>query len=161
MKLHEIKNLSAEALKENAGEHVEACKKCPADELAASFIAALTDAKLRDEKLAEQGRTITTLSDSLEQSKAVHRKDCEEAKASTLALRNESLKHADTIKRLQDTIESLASQLGVTKEALNIAEARATRHKALAMRNHQAVTAASKILSDANTAAQLDIADEG
>lgn len=69
MHLTEIENLSAADLKSRRDELVEAAKAAEQGELAARYVKARTDAKLRDEKLAEQARTLDALSTGLESAK--------------------------------------------------------------------------------------------
>lgn len=72
MELHEIENLSAAELKERREELVAAARKAPVDQLAARYVQARTDAKLREDKLAEQGKTIMLLQQAMEKSDVGH-----------------------------------------------------------------------------------------
>lgn len=69
MKLTEIENLSHEELKAQKDALIEAAAQVEIAELAARYVKARTDAKQRDEKLSEQGRTIDALSLGLEAAK--------------------------------------------------------------------------------------------
>lgn len=69
MSIHEIENLSFAELKEKRAEITEALKGIPVEELANRYLQARTDAKQRDDKLSEQGKTITALQDGLAASK--------------------------------------------------------------------------------------------
>lgn len=75
MTLIEIENLSAALgaaeLKARKAELVDAAAAADAAELAARYVQARIDARMRDEKLAEQGRTIGLLQDALEKAKQV------------------------------------------------------------------------------------------
>lgn len=66
MNLVDIENMPFADLKSKRAELIEAARQSPLVELATRFVDARTDAKQRDEKLAEQGRTITSLNDSLD-----------------------------------------------------------------------------------------------
>lgn len=66
MTIYEIENLTAAQLKERKAELVEVAKEFPVDDLAARYVQARMDAKIRDEKLAEQGKTITRLESELD-----------------------------------------------------------------------------------------------
>ena len=66
MTLHEIENLSFAELKAQRTDLVESLKETDAGALAARYVQARMDAKQRDEKLAEQGKTIALLQASLE-----------------------------------------------------------------------------------------------
>lgn len=65
MTLVEIENLTAAELKSRKAELIEQAKKAKVDELAARYVQARTDATIRDEKLHEQGVTITSLNEAL------------------------------------------------------------------------------------------------
>ena len=71
MNIIDIENMTAAELKANQGEAVEAVANDEA--LAQRYVKALLDAKTRDEKLAEQGQTITLLQQAAEQQKAALR----------------------------------------------------------------------------------------
>lgn len=58
MTLIEIENLSFADLKKQRAELITEAAKATAEELAARYVDARTDAKQRDEKLAEQGKRI-------------------------------------------------------------------------------------------------------
>lgn len=64
--LTEIENLSLSELKSQRDELIERAKKSDVGELAARYVKARTDAAMRDEKLAEQGKTIQALQQSTE-----------------------------------------------------------------------------------------------
>ena len=66
MDIHEIENLSFAELKAHKPDLLEALKATPHEELAARYLQARTDAKLRDEKLAEQAKTLAALRQGLE-----------------------------------------------------------------------------------------------
>lgn len=64
--LTDIENLTPGELKTRRAELVAAAQQQPAAELAERYVKARLDASLRDERLGEQGRIITTLQDGLE-----------------------------------------------------------------------------------------------
>lgn len=66
MKLHEIENLSVAELKARRSELATAIANEPVQEIASRYIQARTDAKARDEKLAEQGKAIADLEKQLQ-----------------------------------------------------------------------------------------------
>lgn len=66
MNLSEIENLSAADLKAKRAELSAALKAEPPDDLAERYVQARTDAKLRDDKLGEQGKTISLLQAALD-----------------------------------------------------------------------------------------------
>lgn len=65
MTLNEIENLSAADLKARRDELVAEAGKAPVKELAAQYVRARTDAKHRDEALADQAATIRALQDGM------------------------------------------------------------------------------------------------
>ena len=67
MKISDIENMGAAEIKEARADIAEALKDAP--DLIPRYIATLIDAKTRDEKLAEQGRTITMLQEAAGASK--------------------------------------------------------------------------------------------
>ena len=63
----DIENLSFAEIKEQRDSLVDEASKAPTDELARKYVRARMDAVQRDEKLAEQGKTITALQQALDQ----------------------------------------------------------------------------------------------
>jgi hypothetical protein len=61
MNFVEIENQTFAELKANRAKNLELLKSADHDELAARYLQARQDAKMRDEKLAEQGKLITEL----------------------------------------------------------------------------------------------------
>lgn len=66
----DIENLSASELKQRRVELTKEMSEVAPDALASRYVQARLDAKMRDEKLAEQGTTITLLQSSLEEKNA-------------------------------------------------------------------------------------------
>ncbi|GAF95676.1 unnamed protein product, partial [marine sediment metagenome] len=152
-------------------------------DLTAAFVRALTDAKGRDEKLAEQGKTITLLQEGFEASKtqaeaataevANTKADLDVALANAktageenarvlLALRTKMDVQATTVRKnnaeqeraFVEQVESLKAQRKRETE-------RANRLKVEATRNHIALAAAAKLLNDALAAQAVENADKG
>lgn len=65
MNISDIENLSSAELKARRDELLAALKDAAPADVAARYLQARTDARLRDEKLAEQGATITALQSGL------------------------------------------------------------------------------------------------
>ena len=134
MSLTEIENLAHAELKAQRDELVKAAAKAPANELAARYVQARTDAKARDEKLAEQGRTINALNDA-----------CETAK--------------EKLAQAREANSELMAGLVEQSEAREKAEAEAA---SLLRRLARAVSLASfSALKDAMAARELDAAEKG
>lgn len=111
MTLIEIENLSAADLKAKKAELVEVAKAADVGELAARYVQARTDATCRDEKLAEQGTTITALHESLAAHKAKIDKMAAEAEdAGRVASENEA--------RLAQAIDNSQKSLAETHATL-------------------------------------------
>ena len=149
MDIHEIENSSFAELKANRDALVETAKKVPMGDLAIRYIQARTDAKGRDDKLAEQALTLKLLKDALTDLKAKS-----EAAAVEAAETNRDLSAAVvTGEREWDAFQSNLKK--VAKEALDneakliAANARADRMKGEALRNFKALSSASKLLADA------------
>lgn len=70
MTLTEIENLTAAELKSRRAELEQAAAAAPVADLAHRYVQARHDAAMRDEKMSEQGRTITALQQALDDLKA-------------------------------------------------------------------------------------------
>jgi hypothetical protein len=158
MNLHEIQNLSFAELKERRDELV---KLAGGGDLAARYIQALTDAKMRDEKLGEQGVTINRLNDALGMSAENVAKAQELIAKTTAALEQERADrakecgcHAETCGKMQTDINELGSKLAAET-------ARANRLVHLSLRNEQAINGAAKLLQDAIALRMIDAVNEG
>ena len=173
MNLHDVKNMSFADLKAQRTEIIKSlldtrtlqARDVPTSDLIAAFVGALTDAKGRDEKLAEQGKTITALQDGLEASKA---------QASTLSyqlgkqgevLSAELAETNATLERVRqsarETTQADKTALGAAVASLAKQTIRANRLKAEATRNYTALSGAAKLLNDAFAAQAVDNADKG
>ncbi len=158
MNLHEIQNLSFAELKERRDELV---KLAGGNDVAARYIQALTDAKMRDEKLAEQGVTIKTLQDGMglaQQRVADLEATCTKLRddyAALQQLHNTDCDHAaKTCSKLQAAINELGSKLAAET-------ARANRNAQLAARSEAAINGASKLLQDVIALRMVETTNEG
>ena len=190
MELHEVKNMSFTDLKAKRTEILESFGDIPPVDMDAAFIAALTDAKGRDEKLAKQGKTITSLQDGFdavkEQANAADRtsiaaeqrarewkqkldaalanaKTTEEENAKSMSVWRESMHTLATEARDAAAEQKRAFDEEVeslTAQMLRETE-RANRLKTEASRNHAAVSGAATLLYDAMAAQAVEDADRG
>ena len=159
MRPHELDALPLAELKGRRDELAEAIK-CDAKALAVLYLKRLYDARNRDEKLAEQGKTITLLQEAAEQAKA-RIVDLEAASAAdknalyvtgeTATKQLQSLqadaaaaqaKHALDVVEVQDERDAASSRAIVS-------EAKATRLKAVVDTMTTALGASAKALADA------------
>lgn len=165
MTLIEIENLPFAEIKSRRDELIEAAKRGELGELAARYVKTLEIAKLRDEKLGEQGRTINTLNDAAEGAK----EDCKKLTAKLSELVNTSTNERERMIALMD---DLSAKLKAEIDRLTLANnelaaklaaetARADRMKAEATRANNALTAAEKALKDAVAERQLEAAERG
>ena len=107
MKIHDIENMPAVELKSRRDELIEAVKEDPA--LAARYVQARTDAKMRDEKLLDQGRFITDLENQLAESHEANKK----LKAELEKVRQ---KTSETIQKLQSDLAKAREKPATAKE---------------------------------------------
>lgn len=115
MTIIDIENMTAEELK---AQRAEAVKSTGDNELAARYVQARLDAKQRDEKLAEQGVTITTLTKALADSNA--RADAAVADAKATAAQLAAAKDATV-----QTGHKLQAEIAARQEDLNKARVNA------------------------------------
>ena len=100
MTIQEIENMTFAELKARQSELIEAMKDTLPTELAARYVQARLDAKQRDEKLSEQGQTITNLNEALQ------------TRAEQLALADRALAdERGAVVKLKDQREQLAQDL--------------------------------------------------
>lgn len=158
MKLCDIKNLTASELKER---REELTKLAGGNECAAAFIQSLTDAKLRDEKLAEQGVTISRLNDALGMSAENVAKAQTLIAETTAALDKERADrskecqcHAEACGKLKASIDELSSKL--TAET-----ARANRLAALCARSEKFINAVVAGGNELIAARMVEVTNEG
>ena len=150
MNLIEIENLSAVELKARRDELVEAAKGAPVEELAARYVQARLDATQRDEKLAEQGKTITALQDALSA-----------AKAQAVAAQLEGRDWKAQFEASERAFQQVCLARNQIVDELQQEQARSARLAAVANRNHQAVSQAAKLLNDVLAANAVDQAAQG
>jgi chromosome segregation ATPase len=154
----DVENLSHAELKSRREEIVESLKGN--EDLAARYVKARTDAAYRDEKLAEQGTTITSLNGALES--ANHRIASleQELVGSQEKLSASVDSHSIEMERQNELIEALQKDNAAESEKYSAAvekleaelqEERNTsaRMKAAAVKNEKAINAAAKELNDA------------
>lgn len=142
MKLSEIENLSHADLKAKRAELIEAIKGEPAAELAARYIQARTDAKMRDEKLSEQGETIKALQDGMRAAgdKIGHLQD---------EILKKGLEWGATVKGLQTQVGNLKGDVQTNADAFNELNKRA--------RDLEKSVASTESLAKARRAALADV----
>ena len=140
MTIQDIENLTFAELKASGKKIVD---ELGGNELAARYVQARTDAKQRDEKLAEQGQTIANLNAAL----AASRAELANVKA--------------VLSAAQDSNVSLGERVQELHALGTDAAARADRLKAEAERNFKALSTAEKALKDAMAARELDAAERG
>lgn len=183
MKLHDIENLPFAELKARRVELVKVAIVTEVDELAARYVQARTDAKGRDEKLAEQAKTLAALQEGLEAVKereALTTKACDEAVA---AIQKESAqllktaddtvveweiacqKHLEVIENLQSNNAALVEQvtkLGSQCERLNTQAKSATEAMTtVQVEALRAVSVIQKVVTDVLGKDATDKANEG
>ncbi|MHC4867482.1 MAG: hypothetical protein ACYTEX_25700 [Planctomycetota bacterium] len=161
MEIHQIEAKTFAELKADPIALTEALKSQPAEVLAVRYFKHLMDAKHRDEKLSEQGKTITALQQGLEAAKA----QAEAAALRVIEIQGEQAglqAVLDDVRRsAKETIANNHAANAILSETAQQETARADRHKAAATRSYQAVAQAAKILADALGAQAVDAADKG
>lgn len=171
MKLADVENLSAAELKEQRAAIVESLE-ADAAELKARYVQARLDAKQRDEKLAEQGKTITLLQESLESTKAALESEVSKCNAIGGELQRVCDNHnhqasqwSAELRQLKEQFERQELEWAVDKAKLQgelkIAKDRGDRLYLQAIRNANAINTAAKLLNDALAAQQIDNAEQG
>jgi len=126
MNLTDIENLTAAQLKAQSIELSEEAAKSDPKELAKRYIKARIDAATRDEKLAEQGKTITSLNEALEAQKKLAA--TAEAQATDFALRLR--KAGEDAKATAQAIQATASERDAAIHAAQKAQAIAKARRA-------------------------------
>lgn len=109
MTLIDIENMPFADLKAKRAELIEAASLADIRDVAVRFVDARTDAKQRDEKLSEQGRTITALNDALD-ARVTELRDAAKSTAELTA----QLATADaTIQSLRESLAKSQAECGV------------------------------------------------
>jgi hypothetical protein len=162
MNIQEVEALSVEELKARREELAEDLSQESRSDispkmLAARYLKHLIAAKIRDEKLAEQGKTITLLQESLDAAREFKAsadaamKELQDATTDAQRLYNEDKQ------RLEDALSDLRGSYDALKDMLREQDARGGRLKAQAEAYADAITSISKIALDAiNTRAIED-----
>lgn len=161
MNIHEIENMTFAELKANRAELIDAIKKTPPEDLARRYLQARTDAKQRDEKLAEQGKTIVALQDgNAALSEKVASIEAQLA-SSKLAIENYTreleaarVAHSDEMAVLNEKRNELSGMLSEEKE-------RAARLKVQAEKYMSAVSSIHSVALDAINSQVIDDAETG
>lgn len=113
MKITEIENMKADELKAKKSEAVEAVKDDL--QLAARYVQARLDATMRDEKLGEQGRTITALQGAL----AAVKQSVSEILAKSEVDRNDlAAKHEELSESYRKALAEIESKWDADRTAL-------------------------------------------
>lgn len=161
MTLIEVENLSAAQLKERRAELIEAIKGADPVELATRFVDARHDAKLRDERLGEQGETINALKQGL--GAATQRAAEQEG---MLAAASKRIKDGDALMDQMTAdlaaVKAEASKaIEGVKAALKAEQAKSARLTAQLRQREAAVNTAAKALNDAIAARLVETAEQG
>lgn len=143
MTIHDIENMPATELKARREELITAGLDFAPADLSERYVQARLDAKLRDELLAEQGKTITGL----------------EHQADDLLGRLEQLNVQ--YKAAKETGATLNAQLAEMTAELAQEKARVERLKVTARCNNKAVVGAAAILNAAISEQHVQDADHG
>lgn len=161
MQTTQIENMSAADLKAQKAEIVTAIAAAPPEDLAGRYVQARIDASLRDEKLSEQGQTITTLNEALGLAKGEIARLQDELKAAREAAAAEMLlRRQDGDAHLDEQIRD-AELIKQLRASLQAEAARADRLKNAAGRMHAASAKAAQQLNEALSAQAIAAADEG
>lgn len=162
-----IENLSFAEIKDRREELVKEAANTPASELAARYVQARQDAKQRDEKLAEQGRTIDALTQGLAATtekaaalevefKSLGEKFVAQDQDWRKALADKDATHAEVAANVSAALTKQDATITELRAALAAETTRANRLKAEACRNNAALSGAAKMLNDALAAQRLD-----
>lgn len=179
MQLTEICNLPYAELKQRKDELIALARKASVEDLATRFLQSLTDAKQRDEKLAEQATTLAALTSgnkALEEKVAGLVADAAatgKAHAATLAERDKAIAEREgEIVTLRNQLETekaergkaedhYVSAVGLLQSELAAEQARCQRLKGIASRNHAALQSAHATLAKAVVDQAIEAADSG
>jgi hypothetical protein len=143
MKLEDIENLSFAELKEQRAELLKHINGNPLDAVAERYLQARMDAKQRDEKLSEQGKTITLL----QAGHGTLDKQLHEANAALTETMQANEMAVVEIERLRGLLRSETD--------------RSERLKVQASKHQFALTGAAKLLNDAISMGQIEQAETG
>lgn len=129
MNLSDIENLTFAELKAKKDEAIEAGKASPLDDLAARYVQARMDAKHRDEKLAEQGTTITLLQEQV------------------ASFKSQAAQNAERADKNAAAVDASSKALAEQKQANAELTAEATKAKALAKARRAALASVMQVIS--------------
>lgn len=165
MTLIEIENLTFAQLKSRRDAVISDAKDAPLDDLAARYIQARTDAVQRDEKLAEQGKTITVLQDALASAKATISAEKRRADAAQTSLEAANAMIAKKDEKLQEAVGKATVALADAKQERNTAvgELQEDLRKMREQRDAAVKTAKARrvVLADVINKVSPLLADEG
>lgn len=151
MTLTEIMNLSAAELKERRSELVESMVTHEIPDLSGRLVQTLIDAKTRDEKLAEQGKTITLLQSALEKANQDAAESFKHAEYMNAELERATAIHnrqnQEWLDRSNATADAADASLAQLNAELAKTMARADRFHQLAMSGRQAIHDCANILN--------------
>ena len=136
MMIAEIENLSHAELKAQREAIIEAAGGAEKAELASRYVQARTDAKLRDEKLAEQGKTIDALTGG------------HDALLGQLSHREQEVK--ELTQKLEAALKSLSEKIGElakSKQETGAEMMRADAAEKLAKERRKALAEIMKVIS--------------
>lgn len=119
MNLIDIENLPFADLKSRRAELIEQAARSTQADLAARFVDARTDAKHRDERMSEQGRTIASLNDGLD----AKSHELELAKARVVDLEQQVQAYVREVSKFQEEVAAFKESLRVANRERDIATA--------------------------------------
>lgn len=160
MKFVDVENLSAADLKEQRAVVVDSLEAEPA-ELKARYVQARLDAKQRDEKMAEQGKTITLLQDSLERETAARLSAEKRVFDVGQELQRMASSHNAQAEQWTLARQNLEGEIGQLKADALALQDRCDRLKLQCCRNADAINTAAGALNKAIASQQIETADQG
>jgi uncharacterized protein YoxC len=169
--IRQIENMTADEIKEQGDELLEKLKDADDLDIESRYLQARHDAKMRDEKLKEQGVTIVALQEALESAKDLIKKGEAEKedvfkKYEDLIKTNQQLiETADRIKsehdaQFADLKANYDGQVMDLSSAIKTLNGRCDRLSKQATRNNQALSGAAKLLNDALSAQSVESANQ-
>lgn len=168
--IHDIENATSLALKEGRKEAIKIARD--SEDVAERYVQARLDATFRDEKLAEQGVTISALQDSLgvvkvalDEAMAARAYLVKRSEVLELDRKTEVEKAAVELKSTSDTFDALVATLRKENDAIQArlgeADERSLRLSIEAKRNNTALNNAASVLNAAISSNLVDAADKG
>lgn len=156
--IQDVENMDADAIKADKAKLAEAVKDDPA--LAVRYVQARLDAKVRDRKLKEQGKTITALQDGTAALKREIADLTKKLEAQEQAEQDSLNKAFDTIKRLEQARQADGEVAADQAKKIRGLVAQYQRLKAVAAQHHAAVIKAAGILNGTISAQAIEAAEE-